>query len=72
MDPLSQIAAALLCYTGVISATEARELAGFPSGIDGKFRRDLHTLARFIKSTGKNVPPMMANWWPGIGLEELL
>lgn len=69
--PLQQIAAALLCYTGVISVSEARDMIGLPrmsSGFAGK----LSTLASFVKQTGKSIPPVMANWWPSTSLKELL
>ena len=67
-QPLQQIAAALLSYTGVISAAEARELAGFlPEGPDSRHTKNMRILAQFMKDTGKAIPPILANWWPGSG-----
>jgi len=65
---LQQIAAAALCYTGVISAAEARELAGFPpEEPNDEHARNMRILARFMRDTGRAIPPSLANWWPGSG-----
>lgn len=64
--PLQQIAAAFLCYTGVVSAAEARELAGFPPAPD-RHAKNMRILARFMRDTGRAIPPSLANWWPGAG-----
>lgn len=65
--PLQQIAAALLCYSGVVSVTEARELAGFAPETDDEHTRNMRILARFIRDTGRAVPLSLAGWWPDAG-----
>jgi len=71
-DPLTQIAAALLGYAGIIDIEEARELAGFPKKRSPWFDRGLADMTKFIKSTGKTVPPVMANWWPPKTMKEVV
>lgn len=62
-DPLRQVAAAMLFYTGLISVGEARELAGFPAQQKTQHKEALEDFAAWVEKMAVVLPPCWACWW---------